>query len=291
MRSLTGAFLTILFVNAAAVVLRNQQKEGLISQHGTGYRVSMPPNCNEPHPDDLYRPIRAVAREHPGADMNCYYHWYADYLGTPRNFANLLVSTAKQYSNAENTGPAAQFHLSNGEVLRSHIDPNWGLYPYDDSMCYLMGWLKGQRLDGDMLKLTNETAWLDVTERECARLPLMFNESIRNEYFDPDSKYMSIGYMADDNLRICEASQCQQQPYGADCSRATLLDYAVHLYPKCLLGDSANPNRLTGAAGQVAWCFARGCVDPDTNEIRHGNACWPFGIPEALVHAATTPPF
>merc|ERR1719469_1048020 len=115
------------------------------------------------------------------------------------------------------------------------------------------------------MKLQNREEWLKLTENECARLPPMAPE-LTNE----NQKEMSLGFMADDNVRICNAATCLKTPRGdPSCTKATIKDWAEHLYPKCLLGG----DRLVGAAGQIAWCFARACVT-EGNVIKHGR-CWP----------------
>lgn len=138
-------------------------------------------------------------------------------------------------------------------------------------MCYQMGWLKGQRLDKHVMKLKNQTEWFKLAGEECARLPLMVNDS---SLVDVNGKYMTIGYMADDNMRILHAANCLYRPHSERCKKPTIEDWVIHLYPKCLLGG----DQLTGAAGQVAWCFARACVT-DGGLIKHGNECWPEGLP------------
>merc|ERR1719414_2129080 len=128
-----------------------------------------------------------------------------------------------------------------------------------------MGWMKGQRLDAHLMDLRDREAWLRLSEAECARLPQMLPDGM-----DENSKELTIGYMSMYNGRICDASSCLTEPREAWCAKATLEDYAMHLCPKCLLGGE----RLTGAASQIAWCFARSCVT-DGNVIRHGDECWP----------------
>lgn len=222
-------------------------------------------NCKEPHTADLYRPIRQVMAEHPQLDGNCYYKWYADYLGDPTNYADMFLSTIAQFSQNLGKGPLTPYYLPNGEILTSHWDGNWGNYAYDDVMCYQMGWLKGQRLDKHIDDLQNREAWLNLAEQECARLPAMVEEGLDDTWTN-----LTIGYMEDDNGRICNAANCLTSPNEDSCKKATVRDWVYHLYPKCLLGGE----RLTGAASQIAWCFARACVT-EGNVIKHASDCWP----------------
>mmetsp|Transcript_6841 Transcript_6841/g.16158 ORF Transcript_6841/g.16158 Transcript_6841/m.16158 type:complete len:293 (-) Transcript_6841:44-922(-) len=247
-----------------------------IEWHGKGARLlyGLPraqsrtdQDCNEKHWDDLYRPVGQVLAEHPGVDGNCWFHFYADYLNTPPSHLESVKSTIAEYSVNAGKGLEATLHLTNGERLTTHLDGNWGMYPYDDAMCYMMGWLKGQHLDKDVMKLMDEQAWLNVSERECKRLPGMLDGPL-------DEKKLTIGYMQDDNDRICLASECLMFPANPFCKRATLEDYVYHLYPKCLLGG----DRLTGASGQISWCYARACIT-EGNVIKHGDECWPDGLP------------
>merc|ERR1712079_202577 len=99
-------------------------------------------------------------------------------------------------------------------------------------MCYQMGWLKGQRLDKHVMKLQDRDAWLKIAEAECARLPQMVKGGI-----DENSRKVTIGYMEDDNQRVCRAAEClKSPPWAFWCKKATVEDWAYHLYPKCLLG-------------------------------------------------------
>jgi len=225
-------------------------------------------DCDERHDADLYRNITLVLREHPAVDGNCWFHFYADYLGDPPSYADQFRGTVAQFTPRGGGGPPITLHLTTGEDLYSHADGIWGSYPYDDAMCYQMGWMKGQRLDEHVMKLRDREAWLDLSEAECQRLPEMVRGPL-------NSTKLTIGYMQDDNVRVMIASECLRAPPGSSsCERATLEDYAYHLYPKCLLGGE----RLTGAAGQIAWCLARACVT-EGNVIRHGMECWPEGLP------------
>jgi hypothetical protein len=272
--------ITVLFAlascrNAAGVTIGHQQAlatSRTYTSRGMSFAPPAGQNCDEPHPADTYRPIRQVLAEHPGLDGNCYYHWYANYLGDSPDYADMAKGTMWQFSQNVGSGPIATYYMPNGEVFHSHQDNIWGNYRYDDMMCQQMGWLKGQRLDKHMDKLKDREAWLKVSEEECARLPKMIEGGI-----DDNSTVYSIGYMADDNQRICIAADCLMQPLDAQCTKATIHDWVTHLYPKCLLGG----DRINGAAGQIAWCFARACVT-EGNAIKHGLECWPEGFPSWL---------
>jgi len=213
-------------------------------------------------------------QEHPQADGNCWFHFYADYLGDPDSYADMFTSTVAQFSNHADQGPPMTLHLDNGEDLLTHDDAklgNYGIYQYDDGMCYQAGWMKGQRLDEHMSKLFDREAWLKLAEQECARLPGLSPDGLKN------STKLTIGFMGDDNMRIADAATCLSAPRDAPCRKATVEDWAYHLYPKCLLGQPGHPTSLAGAAGQIAWCFARACVEG--NVIKHGANCWPNGLP------------
>mmetsp|Transcript_27760 Transcript_27760/g.64733 ORF Transcript_27760/g.64733 Transcript_27760/m.64733 type:complete len:300 (+) Transcript_27760:57-956(+) len=240
-------------------------KRGLL--HGLSF-IEEGQDCNEQHSDDLYRPIRQVLAEHPGVEGNCWFHFYASYLDRPQSHAQMFKETVETYTVNAGKGKEATLHLSNGEDLITHLDGNWGLYPYDDAMCYMMGWLKGQRLDEHVMDLLDEAKWREVTTAECSRLPQMVEGGL-----DENSREMTIGFMEDDNARMCQVSECLAKPRDDPCTKATLKDYVYHLYPKCLLDE-----QLSGASGQVAWCYARACVT-EGNVIKHGMECWPHGLP------------
>jgi hypothetical protein len=251
-------------------------------------------DCNEKHPGDLYKPSKQVIKEHPGVDLNCWYHFYASYLvNTQYNFTGLFRDTEEQFGNNAGAGQLRTLHLPNGEVLttRDEGKQHWGNYAYDDTMCYQLGWMRGQRLDKHIQKLSNDEEWLKIVEDECRHLVDLVNESDR-WMFDEDSKYMTVGHMSDDNFRIMDASECLWTPLGAPCKtqyqaqpvqKATLLDWAVHIYPKCLLAPG---ERLTGAALQITWCFARACVD-ENKMIKHGTECGPLSEWEDKVNPGT----
>jgi hypothetical protein len=246
-------------------------------------------DCNERHPDDVFKPSQKVLKEHPGVDLNCWFHFYQAYLmPEPSNFTEMFRSSEADFSGKSDAANQKQLHLPNGEVLTTRNEgdspgasgAHWGNYAYDDTMCYQMGWMRGQRLDKHIQKLSNAEEWLKVVEDECRHVVDLVNESDR-WMFDEDSKYMTVGYMADDNNRIRDASECLWEPLGTPCKRhyqaqpvqkATLLDYALHLYPKCLLGTAGH---LTGNAAQMTWCFARSCVD-ENKMIKHGTDCGPL---------------
>jgi len=279
MSSHARALGAILLLSFNALGLRVHENDALstnLAANGTGYRSFQAGDgdgcgCGGCHPSDLYKPIIEVSRAHPGQDLNCWFNFYASWLGQPTNFVDFFRNTVAQFTPPTH-GPEGKLHLPTGEVVTTHNDNMWGDYSYDDGMCYLMGWLKGQgRLDEDLMKMKSVEEWYQVTERECARLPPMLNES--SEALARSEK-MTIGYMVDDNERINQASNCLWKDYDATCKRATIQDYAMHLYPKCLLGAN---NRLTGAAGQIAWCYARACVTEEG--IKHGAECWPEGLP------------
>lgn len=227
-------------------------------------------DCCEEHYEDLYRPIGDVLKEHPGVDGNCWFHFYADYLGQPSDFVESFRQTVQQFSHMAGQGPQKTIHLTNGEKLITHDDTvfgNYGNYAYDDGMCYQMGWMKGQRLDAHLQDLQDAEAWLRLSEQECQRIGQLVEQPM-------NQSKLTIGYMQDDNMRIVLAASCLFLDDSAPCSKANIEDWVYHLYPKCLLGG----DRLTGAAGQIAWCLARACVT-EGNVIKHGKDCWPEGLP------------
>jgi len=227
-------------------------------------------DCCEQHWDDLYRPIGDVLKDRPGVDGNCWFRFYANYLGQPLDFVEAFRSTVKQFSHMAGQGPQKTLHLTNGEKLITHDDTvfgNYGNFAYDDGMCYQMGWMKGQRLDAHVQDLQDPDAWLRVAEQECQRIGQLVEQPM-------NQTKLTIGFMQDDNSRMVDVASCLYLDHSAPCSKATIEDWVYHLYPKCLLGG----DRLTGAAGQIQWCLARACVT-EGNVIKHGKDCWPEGLP------------
>jgi len=219
--------------------------------------------CTEAHPLDSFRPIPTVLAEHPETNGNCYFKPIADYLGDSPEYDPLSFKyIVSQFTPSQN-GMEATILSTTGDNLTTHLDNIWGSYPYDDGMCYAEGWLKGQSLDG--LDFSDTSAMYERAGRDCEKMRQ------RNNWTGFERE-VTAGTMAFDNERIMHAAECSAGQHAAGCTPATLRDYDLHLYPKCLLGGSFT---LTT---QMVWCYARACL-LEGNLIKHGMECYPDGLP------------
>mmetsp|Transcript_79077 Transcript_79077/g.232170 ORF Transcript_79077/g.232170 Transcript_79077/m.232170 type:complete len:341 (-) Transcript_79077:46-1068(-) len=201
-------------------------------------------------------------REHPGVDGFCHfanYAWwlngqgaesvtdYKQYARGSFTFLSRISALMCGYSGEDNAGPAASMPSSSGAVRWEHLSDC--MSAVDDPICYSLGWLKGQRLDGT--NMSDIPTWRAKAEAECRR--------IQDTYHFIDEE-VTVG------SHVFNTPIYMQKSIRAILGTGPPVEdriYYEHMYTMCLLGN---------AGASMAYCYHRGCILSD-GKISKGSAC------------------
>lgn len=210
-----------------------------------GLELVSPPECQEDHASDVFRPVREVLAEHRGVDGFCYFgfrgFWsWACAVAHRRQDYTPFPAVAK-YS-ASITGSLQTVHYDGGTFRsENHV------FLYQDLYCHANGWLQGQGLPHGLMG--NYTAWSELAAAECRQLDGRFPES-----------QMSV---IDMDTRMEAEMQALQDAMDRGTEVPTTLDMRRHAAVKCAMG---------GLGCDMAYCNAL-CLRSDGTIGRTSSQC------------------
>mmetsp|Transcript_110806 Transcript_110806/g.313404 ORF Transcript_110806/g.313404 Transcript_110806/m.313404 type:complete len:269 (+) Transcript_110806:77-883(+) len=232
---------------------------GIGKAYSKMFQPNYAPGCNVNHWDGWEKPISQLHKELPGVDLFCYFSTTCDWLWGPawqhynKDFTMNREGLKNNFGGylGHNRGELRVYTFDGAPPgLRSHADA--ANYIYDDPYCYTLGFLQNQGLDGSLI--SNYTAWLEVSRRECQKIQDEFNFS---------DMEVTLGYHIHHNPKISMGVQCAAGMGPAGCRPVTRREFKLHTYQKCALGD---------IGGEMSYCYNRACLLPG-NYIGHLAEC------------------
>jgi len=229
---------------------------------GMGHLMKMEPGCGKATPEELQMAIPGWQERHPGVRSFCHFanwgFWFPQYQNDDytKGWTSYLADTPSK-------GPLCEsFGAVGGPEVKIEYDGlsfTWNhardcIDVVDDPYCYSLGWLKGQSLDGALIK--NKTAWHLLAKSEC--------EKIQDEFHFVDEE-VTVGRHVESTPIYFSRTWCA---LTGRCEAVTQRIHKEHTYTKCQLGADSGEY----AAIEMAYCYYKACVLPG-NRVGHTSEC------------------
>lgn len=233
---------------------------------GQGPSLPHSPGCGQAIPEELQMTIPGWQKRHPGVRSFCHFSnygfWFPEVQASDYSLAK-SESASTAADTPSRTGQGCQsFGAVGGPEVTIKFDGlsfTWNhardcIDLTDDPYCYSLGWLKGQNIDGTLMK--NKTAWHLLAMSEC--------QKIQDEFQFVDEE-VTVGRHVESTPIYFSRTWCA---LTGRCPAVTRRIFKEHVYTKCQLGADSSEY----AALEMAYCYYKACVLPG-NRIGHSSEC------------------
>eukprot|EP00930_Biecheleria_cincta_P048474 TRINITY_DN3376_c0_g1_i9.p1 TRINITY_DN3376_c0_g1~~TRINITY_DN3376_c0_g1_i9.p1 ORF type:complete len:318 (+),score=43.13 TRINITY_DN3376_c0_g1_i9:83-1036(+) len=230
---------------------------------GRGHVMSHSPGCGEATPEELQMTIPGWQQRHPGVRSFCHFSNFGFWFPEVQSPDYRLFALQSTWADKPSKGSICEsFGAVGGPEVAIKYDGLSFTWNHardcsdivDDPYCYTMGWLKGQNLDGAVMK--NKTAWHLLAKSECQKIQDEF------QFVDEEA---TVGRHVESTPIYFSRTWCA---LTGRCPAVTRRIHKEHTYAKCQLGADSGEY----AATEMAYCYYKACVLPG-KRIGHSNEC------------------
>jgi len=232
---------------------------------GRGEKQFHLPWCGKATPEELQMTIPGWQERHPGVRSFCHFSNYGFWFPEVQPPDYTVSKQETQSTSADKPsrgflcesfgavgGPEVSLRYDGLSFTWNHARDCIDLT--DDPYCYSLGWLKGQNIDGALMK--NKTAWHLLAKSEC--------EKIQDEFQFVDEE-LTVGRHVESTPVYFSRTWNSLTGRGSGITRRI---HKEHVAAKCQLGADSGEYVAT----EMAYCYYKACVLPG-NRIGHTSEC------------------